>query len=256
MVREGPVSPAQLVRATAAMIAFGLASAGCSSFLGTTAGSFMRHIRTSEDPNLRYSAYGKLADPGCYTSEEQKDEAVKLLAAALEPGREPTATRVMICRTLGELGRPEAREALIKATDDPDALIRSEACRALGKVGTQADVAVLSRVMTLDRQSDCRIAAIDGLGELNTSDLRTQSLLVENMDHLDPAVRLASLRALRKLTGKDLGIETGAWRAYVAERAAAEATESGQGPRGAGPGNVPARDSETRRVATSPPPLP
>jgi hypothetical protein len=49
---------------------------------------------------------------------------------------------------------------------------------------------------------------------MKTSNPRIRDILVENMDHDDPAIRLASLKALRKITGKDLGVQPEAWREY------------------------------------------
>ncbi|MFO0958591.1 MAG: HEAT repeat domain-containing protein [Isosphaeraceae bacterium] len=197
-------------------------AAGCSTFIGTTATSFLKKARESDDPNIRYLAYGKLADLHCYDDDKQKEEAAALLISALEPGREPTASRAMICRTLGELRRPEAHAPLLKAAEDQDATVRAEALRALGKVGTTEDSAMLARIMTIDRQAECRIAAIDGLGEIKSGDPKVQALLVENMDHSDPAIRLASLRALRKLSRRDLGVEPGPWKEYVEQLAQAQ----------------------------------
>lgn len=212
-------------------------AAGCSTFIGTTASSFLRKARESDDPNIRYLAYGKLADPHCYEDDRQKSEATVLLISALEPGREPTASRAMICRTLGELRHPEAHDPLLKAAEDQDATVRAEALRALGKVGTTEDSALLARVMTIDRQAECRIAAIDGLGELKSGDPKLQAMLVDNMDHSDPAIRLASLRALRKLSRRDLGVEPAPWREYVEQLVQAQkpaATADGEAARTAG----------------------
>ncbi len=213
-------------------VGFGL---GCSPFIGTTAASFLRKARESDDPNIRYLAYSKLGSMGCYDRQEQKDEAVELLVENMKPGREPTATRAIICRTLGELRRPEAHEVLVKATEDPDPIVRCEAFRALGKVGTIEDAALLARLMTVDRNLDCRLAAIDGIGELHASDSRILGMLVDQMDHDDPSIRLASLRALRKLTKKDLGVVPEPWREFLA-----------QGNKAQGP----ASDPGTRRAST------
>jgi len=35
------------------------------------------------------------------------------------------------------------------------------------------------------------------------------------MEHDDPAIRVASLGALRRITGKDLGVDAIAWKKYV-----------------------------------------
>jgi hypothetical protein len=189
--------------------------AGCSGFYGTTAASFLIKIREDPDPNVRYIAYGKLASPNCYDNAAQRAEAVRVLISKLEAGKEPVATRAVICRTLGELRDPAAREVLIKAVGDSEGVVRIQACRALGKVGTPEDATTLSRVMTVDTLEDCRIAAIEGIGELKSRDSRIQEVLVAGMEHDDPAIRLASLKALRSITGKDLGVEPKPWRDYL-----------------------------------------
>jgi len=170
------------------------------------------HVRNDPDPNMRYIAYSKLANPRAYDSAEEKDEAVRILMEKYEKGHEPIATRAMICRTLGELRDPRAHDLLVKAVSSSEAVIKIESCRALGKVGRSEDATILAQVMTLDNLEDARIAAIEGLAGLKTKDPRIYQLLVENMDHEDPAIRLASLDTLRKLTGKDHGTNPADWR--------------------------------------------
>ena len=194
------------------MVVCALAVAGCTTWVGTTAKSFLAHVRKDPDPNMRYLAYSKLADPRAYDSAEEKDEAVRILIDKFEKGHEPIASKATICRTLGELRDPRAHDLLVKAVSSPEAVIKIESCRALGKVGRSEDATILAQVMTLDNLEDARIAAIEGLAEIKTKDPRIYQLLVENMDHDDPAIRLASLNALRKLTGKDHGTNPADWR--------------------------------------------
>jgi HEAT repeat protein len=194
------------------LVAAALASAGCTTYVGTTAKSFLGHVRNNPDPNIRYVAYSKLASAEAYDSPDQKEEAVRTLIDKFENGREPVASRAVICRTLGELRDPRARELLVKAVSNTEPVIKIEACRALGKVGRPEDATVLAQVMSLDNLEDARIAAIEGLASLKTSDPRIYQVLIDGMDHDDPAIRLASLNALRKLTGKDHGTDPGIWR--------------------------------------------
>ncbi len=189
-----------------------LTVAGCTTWVGTTAKSFLGHVRKDPDPNVRYVAYSKLGDPHAYDSQEEKDEAVRVLIEKYEKGHEPIATRAIICRTLGQLGDPRARHLLIRGVSSSEAVIKIESCRALGKVGRPEDATVLAQVMTLDNMEDARIAAIEGLAEIKTKDPRIYQMLVENMDHEDPAIRLASLNTLRKLTGKDHGTNPADWK--------------------------------------------
>jgi HEAT repeat protein len=188
------------------------AAAGCATYVGTTAKSFLGHVRSNPDPNVRYRAYSKLASSDVYDTEAQKREAVETLIDRFEHGREPVATRAVICRTLGELREPMARDLLVKAASNQEPVIKVEACRALGKVGRPEDATILAQIMTLDNLEDARIAAIEGLAELKTKDPRIFQVLLDGMDHEDPAIRLASLSALRKLVRKDYGTDPAAWR--------------------------------------------
>ncbi len=214
------------------LLAAAFAAAGCTAYVGTTVNSFLGHVRNNPDPNVRYVAYSKLAHLDAYDAPEQKDEAVRTLMDKYEHGREPVATRAVICRTLGELRDPRARSLLLRAISDPEAVIKIEACRALGKVGKPEDATVLAQIMSLDNLEDARIAAIEGLAELKTTDARIYQLLLDGMDHDDPAIRLACLNALRKLTRKDLGTVPADWRKELKpllESAAAEAAKASAG---------------------------
>jgi HEAT repeat protein len=191
---------------------------GCANYIGTTALSFMKHAQESPDPNVRNQAYARLADPLSYTSGGQKEQAVAVLSAQLVEKNEPVASRAQICRTLGELGLPEARPALLRAVDDEDSLVRAEACRALGKLGNPEDAATLSRIMAADTSSDCRLAAIEGLGLLKTTDLRVMEQLIDGMQHADPGIRLACYRALKDLSGKKLDADVEVWKQELASR--------------------------------------
>jgi hypothetical protein len=188
---------------------------GCAPYIGTTARSFLLTIKGSPDPNTRYLAYSKLASPQCYDDSQQKAEAVQLLVERLSGSQEPSASRAAICRTLGALGDPMAREAIIKAVNDPEGLVRVQACRAMGKVGKPEDATILARIMTVDTLEDCRIAAIAGLGELRSKDPRILQMLVAGMEHDDPAIRMESLKSLRKITRIDKGVDVAAWRDAV-----------------------------------------
>ncbi len=61
------------------LLVYAVTLAGCTAWVGTTAKSFMSHVRNDPDPNVRYIAYTKLADPQAYDSPEEKDEAVRIL---------------------------------------------------------------------------------------------------------------------------------------------------------------------------------
>ena len=79
--------PARDRRLRTWLLAVVVAAAGCSTYVGTTAKSFLSHVRTNPDPNVRYLAYSKLASSDAYDTEEQKGEAVDTLIEKFEHGQ-------------------------------------------------------------------------------------------------------------------------------------------------------------------------
>ena len=73
------------------------------TYLGSTSTSFLRHVRSNPDPNIRFIAYGKLGSPDLYDTPAEKTEAVSTLVAKLQEGKEPLAIRAIILRSLGQL---------------------------------------------------------------------------------------------------------------------------------------------------------
>lgn len=203
---------------------------GCATYIGTTAQSFLNRVEHDPDPNIRYRAYAKLANPNCYDDDAQKAEAVRILARRLRGEREPVVSRAVICHTLGELGRPEARTALLRALDDPEPAVRAEACRALGKVGRPEDSRPLARLMAADNQIDGRIAAIEGIGLMKVADPDIATVLVDGMEDRDPAIRLASYDSIRAISGQDFGPDPKAWRKYAESLRKVEAPGSEKPP--------------------------
>jgi HEAT repeat protein len=190
----------------------------------------LRKVEESNDPNVRYEAYTKLASARAYDSDEQKARAAKVLAEKLASGKEPDASRAVICHTLGALGRPEGREVLLRALVDPHEAVRHSACRALGRVGKTEDWTILARIMATDPDRDNQVAAIEGLAALKPADPRADEFLVDGMESGDAAIRLASYRALCAISGKDLGLDPKPWKKYAEDRtkavAAAEAIKT------------------------------
>ena len=189
--------------------------AGCAGSMGTTARSMLTSVRDSKDPNARYQAYVKLGKPRTYDNTEQMVESIAELSKRLADGKEPPISRAVICRSLGDLKRPEARAALLKALDDEDDEVRAEAARAIGKVGQPEDAVLLARMMAIDTTHNGRVAAAEGLANLNPKDPRIMISLSENLNNDDPAIRLASYRALKQITGADPGTDANAWHDYL-----------------------------------------
>lgn len=216
------------------------ACAGCSTYIGTTPKSFLRHVRSNPDPNIRYIAYSKLGQPDLYDDPADRSQAVETLVAKLDEGREPVAIRAVIIRTLGELRDRRARNAIGRVANNANAepMLKVEAYRALGKVGTAEDAMMLARIMNTDPLEDCRIAAIEGLGSLKAKDPRIFHVLLEGMEHEDPAIRLESYRSLKKITGKDPGNQPKDWRRELEPELAKSESPPASTPNDAAPASV------------------
>ena len=91
-------------------------------------------------------------------------------------------------------------------------MIRVESCRALGKVGLPEDATTLARIMMVDKLEDCRIAAIEAIGSLKSPEPRIYQILIDGMDHEDPAIRYQCLQSLRTITQKDYGVDPEVWK--------------------------------------------
>jgi hypothetical protein len=194
-----------------------LSLCGCAGSIGTTARSMLTHVREDQDPNKRYQAYAKLGRLSSYDNPEQVAESVAELSKRLIEGKEPPVSRAMICRSLGKLKRPEARDALLKAMEDPDDEVRGEAARALGHVGKPEDGVLLARMMAIDPTHNGRVAAAEGLASLKPEDSRILISLTENLNNDDPAIRLAAYRTLKTITGADPGPDANTWHEYLAK---------------------------------------
>jgi HEAT repeat protein len=188
---------------------------GCASVFPGSATNSIKTIETSPDPNVRFNAYKALASKNVFESNEQRRRAASLMITRLEPSKEPQATRALICRSLGEIGDPVARDVLIRLVRDQDPLLRSEAYKALGKVGVAADATILMQAMSLDNDFNCKVAAIEALGFLKEYDPRTLGYLVDALQDDEPEIRYISLQSLRKLTHADVGATFQEWRAYL-----------------------------------------
>lgn len=221
---------------------------GCAGKVGTTARSMLSHVRDDSDPNVRYEAYAKLGRKRTYDNEQQMVEAVAELSARLDGDKEPPIARAMICRSLGDLKRPEARVALIKCLEDEDGDVRTEAARALGKVGTDEDAVLLARMMAIDTTHNGRVAAAEGLANLKPKDPKVLVSLSENLNNDDPAIRLAAYKALKSITGANPGTDVEAWQEYLARNVPGFSGESPVATQPA-PSQIAARPATPRAIA-------
>jgi hypothetical protein len=175
--------------------------------------------------------------------------AVRFLVLAIRSGRVRQNIKQRCVDVLARLGKP-ALPALLGCLGDPQTNVRYMGARALGAVGEKEAVPALITALNAEKNPLVACAELQALGDLGdpragpairrkieSSDLsevkfaaraaaaigdrQAVRALVDALgraqDSADARVRGEILRALVKLTGKNLGPEPGPWREWVGE---------------------------------------
>jgi HEAT repeat protein len=142
-------------------------------------------------------------------NEREATDAARRLVHSLQADP-PKAVTMAIVRTLGQLNSPVSVDGLRIALQQPDADIREEACRVLARVDSPAALDLLTQVAHSDDDTDVKLAAVRGLGSYR--DLRAVQSLGHALDDRDPAVQLAAMESLERVTGEDLGPDVRKWK--------------------------------------------
>lgn len=184
---------------------------------------------SSEPTEKQIAKYG-------YTADQRIAALRKEAAESLEAG---TAAEVRfsqsLIQTLLEEHDPRVRCSIVEiAADfdtpaanaicegglrDPDSKVRMTACDVCGRRGKEA-IPLLASCMETDAEIDVRLRAVRALGE--TGDNAAIAALAIALEDPDPAVQYRAVESLREVTGRDLGNDVNAWRAWAADPAAAD----------------------------------
>lgn len=124
-----------------------------------------------------------------------KDARVSELSARLVSGS--VTEKVGAARDLATSRSSEARDALLKALEDPEPSVRQEAALALGFFKGKKGVLSLISMLTSEEDPAVKIAVVEALGQLKNRKATAQ--LAETL--WDPAVevRLAASKALGQM---------------------------------------------------------
>ena len=104
------------------------------------------------------------------------------------------------------------------ALQDPDERVRTSACEVWGERGGPEAVQLLSQRFQTDSELDVRLRALRMLGKLEDKD--AIPVLAKALEDPDPAVQYRAVAALKAVSGRDLGDDVNAWRAWAADPAA------------------------------------
>jgi len=151
---------------------------------------------------------------------DQLEFTRKLTADML--GEHDPRVRCAILATATEFDTPAALAICRGGLEDPDSRVRMAACEAWRKRGGPEAVELLATRARGDTDIDVRLRALREIGDLG--DAAAVPVLAAALEDPDPAVQYLAVNALRQVSGRDLGDDVNAWRAWAADPEA-EGTE-------------------------------
>ncbi|MEZ6102572.1 MAG: HEAT repeat domain-containing protein [Pirellulaceae bacterium] len=191
---------------------------GISGRFGTSNADQLNALRWKEaygpTSSERIQQMRSLAAAAASAPDDQQLAAVARLEQQLSKETDVLVRREVV-RTLGAFNVPSAEEALKIAGEDDDPVVRVEACRSWGQRKSEAAVQELSRFLVHSEDVDVRLAAVEALGQIPSSP--STSVLLPIVNDRDPAVQLAAMASLRKVTGQSIGDDVTKWRQYAAQ---------------------------------------
>lgn len=143
-----------------------------------------------------------------------RTEFTRQLVAAMLGEHDPRV-RCRILSVAAGFDTPEAVAICKGALQDPDEVVRMEACSVWARRGGPEAVSLLAARSTTDTELDVRLRALRMLGELG--DERAIPVLAKALEDPDPAVQYRAVGALKQVSGRDLGDDVNKWREWAAD---------------------------------------
>lgn len=131
--------------------------------------------------------------------------------------------REAILEAAADFDTPAARAICEGAMEDPNLRVRLRACELCSSRGAEA-VPLLAARLAKDTDIDVRLEAVRALGE--TGDEAAIPPLARALEDPDPAIQYRAVTSLKKVSGRDLGNDVNAWRAWAADPDARESAPS------------------------------
>jgi HEAT repeats len=128
---------------------------------------------------------------------------------------ENSLLRGAIVKALGQLRSANVEDVLSLAVKDDDTEVRLAAVKALGDRGDEQSLRTLASAMSNESNLDVRIAAATALGKFKNSPDATRALALA-LDDNDAALQYRAIQSLEQVTGRNYGVNVGAWREYLA----------------------------------------
>lgn len=147
-------------------------------------------------------------------SSSEQAEFTRRLSTQLLAEHDPRV-RAAILAVAGEFDAPAAVAICRGALEDPAARVRMAACEAWRKRGGPEAVSLLAARAAADTDLDVRLEALRELGSLE--DEAAVPVLARALEDPDPAIQYRAVHALKQVSGRDLGDDVNAWRAWASD---------------------------------------
>ena len=193
--------------ATATVVLVLAVSMGCAVW------PFQQKERTSIiTPGMRVAAVREMAARAEDADSAEQGRLTEQLATQIRTEPDPLV-RQAIQETIAEYSTPLARDVLIAGLNDTDLDVRLACCRKLGERAELVAINPLRKVLESDEQLDVRLAAIDALGRIPSTE--SVAALALALKDRDPAMQYAGVEALKAISGQELGNDVRAWQQYA-----------------------------------------
>lgn len=145
---------------------------------------------------------------------KEREEAFAGELAGAILGEHDPRVRASIVEVAAGLEAVAAGAICEGALQDPDARVRMAACDAWAKRGGDRGVQLVADRCRNESDVDVRLRAIRTLGEMkNAAAIPALAVALEDPD---PAVQYRAVASLKSVSGRDLGDDVNAWRAWAA----------------------------------------
>ena len=162
---------------------------------------------------MRIAAVREIAARAPDSDAAQQQRICEDLARQIQTEPDPLV-RQEIQNTVAAFRAPMAERMLIAGLSDNDVDVRLTCCYRLAERAEPATLGPLQQAMKSDSDLDVRLAAIDAIAKIQSTD--TVAALGSVLADRDPAVQYAAVQALKSASGEDFGNDVSAWQQYVA----------------------------------------
>jgi hypothetical protein len=194
-------------------ILFSAAAVAVSLFGGCSSLPFTEKERTSIiTPGMRIAAVQEIGPRADNADFAEQQRLCEQLALHIQTEPDPLV-RQEIQKTVADFSTPLAFKMLLAGLSDEHLDVRQTCCNRLGERGDVSAIGPLRKVLETDEELDARLAAIDALGQIASTE--TVAALAIALDDRDPAIQYAGVQALKSSTGEDFGNDVRSWQMYV-----------------------------------------